>query len=103
LQPVFKGIRDCMYAYCRNGLDIMHNSADEGRAAILKSLDLLKPVAQTRPASYNMQLFFNAKRDEIINIFKDGTPEEKGKVIETLSLVDPAGTTKYGQIQEGGR
>ena len=77
----------------------MHKNPEEGRAAILKSLDLLKEVAQTRPASLNMQVFFNAKRDELINIFMGATPEEKNKVIETLMLVDPAGTTKYAKIQ----
>ena len=99
LQPVFKGIRDCMYDYCMNGLDKMYESPDDGRAAILKSLELLIPVYRVRPASINMQVFFNAKRDELINIFKGGTPEEKTKVIETLTLVDPAGTTKYSKIQ----
>jgi hypothetical protein len=98
LQPVFKGIRDCMYEYCRNGLDKMSDGPDDARATILNSLDLLKPVYKARPASYNMQVFFNAKRDEIINIFKGGTPEEKTKVMETLMLVDPAGTTKYQKI-----
>lgn len=98
LQPVFKGIRSCMYQYCRHGLDIMNESPDDGRAAILKSLDLLVTVANTRPASFPMQLFFNAKRDELINIFKGGQPEEKNKVIETLQKVDPAGTTRYSKI-----
>lgn len=102
LQPVFKGIRDCSYAYCRTGLDIMYEKKEEGRENILKALDLLKPVYSARPASYNMQLFFNAKVDEIINIFKGATPEEKTKVMETLTLVDPANTTKYTKIQEGG-
>ncbi|MEI6021589.1 MAG: DUF4835 family protein [Bacteroidota bacterium] len=101
LQPVFKGIRDCMYDYCRNGLDKMNEGPDEARASILKSLDLLKPVYTSRPASFNMQVFFNAKRDEIINIFKGATPEEKTKVMETLSTVDPAGTTKYQKITGG--
>jgi hypothetical protein len=99
LQPVFKGVRECMYAYCRNGLDIMHENVDEGRANILKALDLLKPVYSARPASFIMQVFFNAKRDELINIFKGAPPEEKNKIIETLMLVDPAGTTKYAKIQ----
>jgi hypothetical protein len=99
LQPVFKGIRDCMYEYCRNGLDKMHDNVEEGRATILKSLDLLKPVYAARPASFNMQVFFNAKRDELINIFKGATPEEKNKVMEVLTLVDPAGTNQYQKIQ----
>jgi hypothetical protein len=99
LQPVFKGVRECMYAYCRNGLDIMNENVDEGRANILKALDLLKPVYKARPASFIMQVFFNAKRDELINIFKGAPPEEKNKIIEILMLVDPAGTTKYAKIQ----
>jgi len=102
LQPVFKGIRDCLYEYSRKGLDIMYEKPDEGRANILKALDLLRPVYRSRPSSYNMQQFFNAKRDELVNIFK-GTPvspEEKTKALEVLSLVDPASTTKYSKIQE---
>lgn len=98
LQPVFKGIRDCMYEYCRNGLDIMYENPDGGRAAILNSLDLLINVYKARPASYNMQVFFNAKRDELVNIFMGATPEEKNKVLEKLMTVDPAGTTKYQKI-----
>jgi hypothetical protein len=101
LQPLFNGIRECMYEYSRNGLDIMHSNADEGRANILKSLALLEKVAKVRPASYNMQLFFNAKRDELVNIFKDAPPEEKTKALESLAIVDPAGTTKYSKIQGG--
>lgn len=100
LQPVFKGIRDCSYAYCRTGLDIMYEKVEEGRANILKALELLKPVYSARPASYAMQLFFNAKSDEIINIFKGATPEEKTKVVELLTTVDPANTTRYSKIQE---
>lgn len=99
MQPVFQGIRDCMYQYCMNGLDIMHEKTEEGRANILKSLDLLKPVYNARPMSFNMQLFFNAKADEIINIFKGALPEEKTKVTETLMMLDPANTTKYLKIQ----
>jgi hypothetical protein len=98
LQPVFKGIRNCNYEYCKNGLDIMHEKVEEGRANILKSLDLLKPVYSARPASFTMQLFFNAKADELINIFKGALPEEKTKAVETLMLLDPANTTKYLKI-----
>ena len=90
-----------MYDYCRNGLDIMFEKPEEGRANILKSLDLLMPVYKSRPASYNMQLFFNSKIDELINIFKDASisPEEKAKAFDILTKVDPANTTKYTKIQ----
>jgi len=99
LQPVFKGLRDCMYEYNKNGLDIMFEKTDEGRATILKSLDLLMPVYKSRPASFSMQLFFNAKADELVNIFKGASPEEKTKIMELLSTLDPSRTNKYSKIQ----
>ncbi len=99
LQPLFKGLRDCMYDYSRKGLDIMHQNVEEGRANILASLDLIKPVYNARPANYNIQLFFNAKADELVNIFKTAPPEDKNKALETLMLLDPANSNKYAKIQ----
>ena len=99
LQPVFQGIRDCMYKYHRQGLDIMYDKVNEGRANVLNALELLVPVYNNRPASFNMQLFFNAKGTEIVNVFSQATPEEKGKAIELLMKIDPANTTKYLKIQ----
>ncbi len=99
LQPAYKGIRDCMYAYCMNGLDVMYQKPEDGRSEVYKALELLKPVAQSRVGSYVMMVFFNAKRDEIINIFKSASPEEKTKVMELLAILDPTGTTRYQKIQ----
>lgn len=99
LQPVFIPIRECMYRYHRLGLDIMFDKPDEGRSEILKSMDLLVGVYKNRPATFIMELFFNAKADEIVNIFSKGLPDEKTKVVQTLTTVDPANTTKWYKIQ----
>ncbi|MBI2723069.1 MAG: DUF4835 family protein [Bacteroidetes bacterium] len=102
LQPVFQGLRDCLYQYSINGLDIMFDRPEEGRANVMKALELLKGVYAARPASFNMQIFFNAKRDELINIFKSSVPEEKEKITELLTQIDPANTTRYAKIKESG-
>ena len=99
LQPVFIPIRECMYKYHRLGLDIMFDKPDEGRSEILKSMDLLVGVYKNRPASFIMELFFNAKVDEVVNIFSKGQPDEKTKAVEVLTTVDPANSTKYFKIQ----
>jgi hypothetical protein len=99
LQPVFQPIRECMYKYHRLGLDIMNEKPDEGRKEILKSTDLLLGVYKNRPASFIMELFFDAKTDELVNIFTKGFPDEKAKIVETLTTVDPANSTKYFKIQ----
>ncbi|MDF2448489.1 MAG: hypothetical protein K0R26_993 [Bacteroidota bacterium] len=99
LQPVFQPIRECMYKYHRLGLDIMNEKPDEGRKEILKSTELLLGVYRNRPASFIMELFFDAKTDELVNIFSKGFPDEKAKIVETLTTVDPANSTKYFKIQ----
>lgn len=100
LQPLFGGIRDCMYKYHRTGMDLMSEKPDEGRAAILKAIqESLVPVYRARPASFNMELFFNAKGDELVNMFAGAPPEEKNKAVEVLTQIDPANTTKYLKIQ----
>ncbi len=99
LQPVFQPIRECMYKYHRLGLDIMNEKADDGRKEILRSTELLLGVYKNRPASFAMELFFNAKSDELVNIFSKGQPDEKSKIVETLTTVDPANSSKYFKIQ----
>lgn len=99
LQPVFQPIRECMYKYHRLGLDIMTDKPDDGRKEILKSFDLLLGVYKNRPASLTMELFFNAKVDEVVNIFSKGQPDEKSKAVEILTTVDPSNSTKYFKIQ----
>lgn len=99
LQPVFQPIRECMYKYHRLGLDIMSEKTNEGRKEILKSLDLLLVVYKNRPASFIMELFFDAKVDEVVNIFSKAPPDEKVKAVEILTTVDPANSTKYFKLQ----
>lgn len=101
LQPSFQGIREFMYKYHRHGLDLMYEKPEEGRANILKALELLVKVYQARPASFNMQVLMNTKRDEIIKIFKEAPAEEKQKVLEIVSTIDPANTSKYQAINGG--
>jgi len=53
-----------------------------------------------KPLSFNMQVFFNAKADEIINIFSGAFPDEKSKVVNTLNLIDPTNSNKYQKITQ---
>ena len=88
-----------MYTFHRMGLDVMFDKSDDGRAEILKSLESLLEVYKNRPASFIMELFFNAKADEIVNIFSKGLPDQKSKVVQILTTVSPANTTKWYKIQ----
>lgn len=98
LEARFKNLRKCMYDYHRNGLDQMAEKQVDARKSILQSLQLLSGVHQNLPNSINLRLFFNAKADEIVNIFKEGSSEEKSGVIDLLSRIDPGSIQKWSKI-----
>ena len=72
------------------------------RAQILEALKKLRKVNQDKPGSFCMQVFFQAKSDEIINIFSQALPDEKNQVVTLLSEIDPANYNKYEMIMAGG-
>ena len=101
LDAPFITLRQTMYNYHLKGLDIMYKNADEGRKVIMESLLALSKVHNIKPLSFSLQFFFNAKADEIVNIFSAGKQEEKTTLVETLNLIDPSRSNKYQKIISG--
>jgi hypothetical protein len=77
LNVQFRPLRECMYLYHRKGLDDMSEKVAPSRAQILEALKKLRKVNQDKPGSFCMQVFFQAKSDEIINIFSQALPMKK--------------------------
>lgn len=98
LNPVFEPMRECNYNWHMKGMDIMYDQLDNGRTAILDCLDLLQKVHKARPASFNMQVFFNAKAQEIVNIFSEALPADKNRAINVLNQIDATNQNKYAKI-----
>ncbi|MBT3208251.1 MAG: DUF4835 family protein [Bacteroidetes bacterium] len=101
LDDNYKEVRECSYRYHRLGLDIMSEKVNDGRSEIAESLKLLQTAHRKKPGSFLMQVFFDAKADEIVNIFSQSFPDEKNRVIQILTEVDPANSTKYNKIKSG--
>ena len=98
LNEYHASLRTCMYQYHRRGLDMMAERPEEGRAAIASALEQLQRLYRQRPNSFALVLFFDAKRDELINIFTPSPSIEKGKVVNLLSEIDPSNSEKYKKI-----
>lgn len=98
LNKSYSGFRSCTYQYHRLGLDLMADKAPEGRAAIAESLKLIQKVFRTRPSLYILQVFFDAKSDELVNIFSNSFPDERNRVSVILNECDPSNGSKYEKI-----
>jgi len=98
LNPKYAGLRDALYKYHRLGLDVMTENMDIGRSAISESIDMLKMVNREQPGLFALQLFLEAKGDELVNIFSQASPMDKTRVVNTLKEIDPANSQKYQKI-----
>ncbi|MEQ8323212.1 MAG: DUF4835 family protein [Vicingaceae bacterium] len=96
----YNSLHECLYEYHLKGLDIMWKETDAGRAIVATSLKKLEKIHQARPSSFIMKVFFNAKADECVNIFKEGLPAEKNDMAALLTTLDPGNAQKYDKIQQ---
>lgn len=91
-----------LYEYHRLGLDLMSEKPDEGRTAILNSLAYLQSVYNSYPSCFMLQLIVEAKRDEIINVFSEGSQKEKTQAVNIMKQIDPSKSSQYDAILQGG-
>jgi hypothetical protein len=98
LNPRIRPLRQVMYDYHRLGLDLMYKDPEASRATMAASLQLLDNVMRNYPNAMMLQAFANAKRDEVIEIFKNGEKAEKGQVKNTMIRIDPANAATYQRI-----
>jgi hypothetical protein len=100
LNSQFKPFRECLYQYHRLGLDEMYNDVIKGRENITGALEKLLVVHRASPTSYNTQIFFKAKADEIVGIYSNAQSMEKTKVYNILQTIDPANLDKYQKLKD---
>lgn len=99
LNERFKPMREAYYKYHREGLDIMNKNPELARKNIFASLELVKKVFKIGPNTVLPIMFFEAKSDELVNIYKNAPAIEKPKVIELLSEINIANVNKYEKIR----
>lgn len=98
MDEAFKKYREFFYEYHRLGLDMMSDNATNGRAKILNGIQVLRDANRARPSAVIISTFLDSKNDELINIFKKGNPDEKEKVTEILTDVNPSAANRYEEI-----
>ena len=100
LNKSYSSFRSAMYTYHRLGLDVMSDRTEEGRANIAESLRDIQKVFRRKPSTYILQMFFDAKSDELVKVFSKSYPDERNRVLAILNEVDPSNGSKYEKIAE---
>ena len=95
----FKEYRQTMYKYHRSGLDKMTNDPIAGKKALMLSIQDLEPLFQRRPNAFLLQLFFDAKVEEIVNLFQEGPKIDFKKTEDVLKKIAPFFGSRWKQIK----
>lgn len=99
----YKPLRQFLYDYHRDGLDLMSENPARGREGITNAILQLEKIYNQYPMCYFLQLIVETKRDEIIQIYTQGIPKEKTIVTGIMKLIDPSQATRYDAILQNGK
>lgn len=99
LSPTFKEFRNVMYEYHLGGLDMMSKKPKVAKQNILNSVMTLKTMNSRRPNSFLLRVFFDAKADEIKDIFSEGPKVNITELVSTLNKIGPTYGSKWRTIK----
>lgn len=98
LSNTFKEYRVAMYNYHRKGLDILADNNSTGKQVIAGTMRLLETLVKRRPNAFLIQTFFDAKSEEIQNVFSDGPKVDIVQLKETLNKIAPLYSSTWNAI-----
>lgn len=99
LNERFRPLRNAYYIYHRKAMDQFSKDPFQARKQIMLALEQVKKVFKISPNTVMLLVFFDAKSDELVNIFKGADPIEKPKAVELLSEINIANISKYEKIK----
>lgn len=95
-----EAFRQMWYTYHRRGLDEMAANPDRGRTTIIEALPAMEKVKSARPNSVLMQMFSDAKLDEVVAIYSKATTQEKQEGLKFLSNLYPTESTRLEPLKK---
>lgn len=96
----FTEFRKGLYTYHRHGLDILATKPVEAKENILKSVEEMEKIRILEPSSVLIKTYFNAKVNELVNIFSTGSMESKKEAARILKKADPLNLSRYEKIEQ---
>jgi len=99
LSNTYREFRVAMYNYHRKGIDVLADNNSAGKQVISGSIRLFETLVKRRSNAFVLQTFFDAKSEEIRNIFSDGPKVDVVKLKETLTKVAPSYSSTWNKIK----
>ncbi|UMY64409.1 DUF4835 family protein [Flavobacterium sp. HJ-32-4] len=99
LSGTFEPIRNAMYTYHLEGLDVMADNQKAGKEKIKAALQEVSKLYAVRPNAFLTRVFFDAKADEIQTLFSSGPAIDISGLQELLTRISPMNASKWTAIK----
>lgn len=99
LSPTFEVYRQVIYKYHREGLDLMSQDDTRAKQNIADAIILFNQIHKSRPNSFLVRTFFDAKSDEIGQIFTGGPNVNIANLVDVLNKVAPSQSPAWRNIR----
>ncbi len=94
----FLPFREAIYDYHRLGLDAATETPGLARKKGLEMLLVAKQAQQLQPGAVLLNSFFDAKSDELYNLMREASPDDRQQAFTLLSTLDPTKTELYRKL-----
>ena len=100
LSPKLTTFRTATYSYHRKGFDTFSNNKKNAKQTIENAVISLEKIYNKTVGNYLIRLFFDAKADEIVNIYSDGpVTRNQNKLTQVLKKISPNNNSKWRNIK----
>ncbi|MCM8570648.1 DUF4835 family protein [Gramella jeungdoensis] len=99
LANTYAEYREALYEYHRLGLDVMHEDVLAGKQAIAGAMKKLEVMNRRRNNSLLLRTFFDAKADEISQVYSGGPAINSNELVQTLNNIAPRYSKNWRNIQ----
>jgi len=97
--PALKEFRSILYRYHRYALDQMAENQKTAKERLTVVIKQFLKLHNRRPNSFLQRTFFDAKSDEIADIFSDGPSVKITDVVDILNKVSSNNSSKWSKIK----
>ncbi len=99
LSPTYVEYRNVLYTYHRLAMDVMSESQKKGKERVIVALKEFKRMNSRRPNSFIQRTFFDAKADEIEQVYSGGQSVKINDLVDLLNRVSPNNSSKWKNIK----
>lgn len=99
LSNTFVSYRKSLYMYHSVALDGMYDDLKVGKEKVVEAINELSKIQKVRPNALLTRTFFDAKTDEIVQIFTGGPAINTTQLVETLNRISPLNSSKWNNIR----